>query len=438
VRIERASFAERFWGNEVDFEYAALSFANEKLVGYKTRLSGYDEEWSNEKTDVAIRYTNLPAFLLPKTYVFQVMARNNDGVWTETAVEHSFTVQPPWWFRWWSIASAVALILVSTYSSMRHRTRQLERRSKELERIVDERTLEIRQKAAQIERQKEELSVKNLELEEKNAEILRTQQQLIMQEKLASLGALTAGIAHEIKNPLNFVNNFSEVSAEILADVIQDFTALKDQIDPKLFKRIEADLSDLQENARKINEHGKRADGIVKGMLEHSRGKTGERVPVDLNKLLEEYVNLAYHGMQAQDSGLTISIQTDFDPSAGEIIAVPQDLSRVFLNLVNNACYAANEKRKSAGAGFVPTVSVTTKNLGEKVEVRIRDNGTGIPKSIVEKIFNPFFTTKPTGKGTGLGLSLSHDIVVKQHNGEIAVETEEGSFSEFIIRLPRK
>jgi signal transduction histidine kinase len=303
---------------------------------------------------------------------------------------------------------------------------------------VAERTEEIRIKADQISTQSEELSAKNTELEEKNREIIRTQEQLIVQEKLASLGALTAGIAHEIKNPLNFMNNFSEVSVELAQEIKEDLQAQRDRLDPVLYKRIEASLSDLEQTASKIHEHGKKADGIVRGMLEHSRGKTGEIQPTNINALLEEYANLALHGFQAQDPTFEVEFEKHLDSSIGDLNVFPQDLSRVFLNIVNNSCYALNEKRKSGGKEFVPHITLTTHNNDNSVQIRIRDNGSGIPADVVEKVFNPFFTTKPTGKGTGLGLSLSHDVVVKQHGGTLDVETEEGTYTEFRITIPRR
>ncbi|MBL8229846.1 MAG: GAF domain-containing protein [Bryobacterales bacterium] len=263
------------------------------------------------------------------------------------------------------------------------------------------------------------------------------QEQLVVQEKLASLGALTAGIAHEIKNPLNFVNNFADLSVELTSDLREEMEKLKSGAAPDM-ENINALLSDLAGNAKKINEHGRRADGIVKSMLLHSRGQAGERQPTDINGMLDEYTNLAYHGMRAQDSTFNITIQRQFAPDLGKVDAVPQDLSRVFLNILNNACYAAHDKAKRAGTGYSPTLQIRTVNLGDAIEVRIRDNGMGIPQDVREKIFNPFFTTKPTGQGTGLGLSISHDIVVQQHRGQLEVETEPGQFTEFIVRLPRQ
>ncbi|MCG3154917.1 MAG: Adaptive-response sensory-kinase SasA [bacterium] len=274
------------------------------------------------------------------------------------------------------------------------------------------------------------------ELQHKNAEIIRTQEQLIMQEKLASLGALTAGIAHEIKNPLNFVNNFAVLSLELMDELKQEVEQIAEKIDPRAAVSLEDILSALQLNAQKINEHGRRADGIVRGMLQHSRAETGERESTELNALVQQAVSLAYHGMRANEPDFNTALQEDYDPLAGQLEAVPQDLSRVLLNLLNNAFYAVHQKKKRSGEAYAPALTVRTRSLGDKVEIRIRDNGTGIPPAVRDKIFNPFFTTKPPGEGTGLGLSISFDIIQK-HRGEMRVETEEGKFTEFIITLPR-
>jgi len=264
-----------------------------------------------------------------------------------------------------------------------------------------------------------------------------TQQQLITQEKLASLGVLTAGIAHEIKNPLNFVNNFAELSFELLLELQEGFTKQKAQLNAEARAELEETLRLLEQNVTKINEHGKRADNIVRNMLLHSRGETSERRPADLNAILDEYVMLAYHGMRGTDATFNIKIEKDYDASIGRVEIFPQDLSRVFLNLINNACYATHQKKKKLGEEYAPVLAVATKNAGDRIEIRIRDNGPGIPPEVREKIFNPFFTTKPTGEGTGLGLSISYDIIVQQHRGEIYMESEEGKFTEFVIRLPR-
>ncbi|HUZ59558.1 MAG TPA: ATP-binding protein, partial [Hanamia sp.] len=254
-----------------------------------------------------------------------------------------------------------------------------------------------------------------------------TQSQLIQSEKMASLGELTAGIAHEIQNPLNFVNNFSEVNKEL----IDELTA---EVDKGDMDEVKAIAKDIRENSEKINHHGKRAGDIVKGMLQHSRSSTGAKESTDINALADEYLRLSYHGLRAKDKDFNAMMKTDFDESIGKINIVPQDIGRVLLNLYNNAFYAVNEKKKSSEAGYEPTVSVSTKKIGDKVEVRVKDNGNGIPQKVVDKIFQPFFTTKPTGQGTGLGLSLSYDIV-KAHGGEIKVNTVEGEYTEFVIQL---
>jgi signal transduction histidine kinase len=267
---------------------------------------------------------------------------------------------------------------------------------------------------------------------------LRTaQDRLVQTEKLASLGQLTAGIAHEIKNPLNFVNNFSSLSTELideLTDVLKDAP-----IDDKAREEIDELTHMLKGNLEKVVQHGKRADSIVKNMLLHSREGSGEHRLADINAIVEESLNLAYHGARAEKSNFNITLQRDLDPNAGMVDVYPQEITRVFLNLISNGFYAAT-KRKENGAGndFEPTLSATTRSLGNRgVEIRIRDNGTGIPPEVKEKMFNPFFTTKPAGEGTGLGLSMSHDIVVKQHGGKIDVTTEPGAFTEFVITLPR-
>ena len=256
----------------------------------------------------------------------------------------------------------------------------------------------------------------------------KTQRQLIQSEKMASLGELTAGIAHEIQNPLNFVNNFSEVSNELLSEMVDE--ANNGNID-----EVKAIANNVQQNLEKILHHGKRADAIVKGMLQHSRSSTGVKEQTDINALADEYLRLSYHGLRAKDKNFNAEIKTDFDKSIDKTNIIPQDIGRVLLNLYNNAFYVVSEKKKSSEAGYEPTVSVSTKKIGDKVEVRVKDNGNGIPQKVVDKIFQPFFTTKPTGQGTGLGLSLSYDIV-KAHGGEIKVESKEGEGSEFIIQLP--
>jgi signal transduction histidine kinase len=236
---------------------------------------------------------------------------------------------------------------------------------------------------------------------------------------------------------LNFVNNFAELSIGLAQELREEIESLKTKMDAPAAESIAEILRHLEQNAKKINEHGKRADGIVRGMLTHSRGHTGEREATDINAMLDEDLNLAYHGLRANDISFNIKIEKAYDDTIGQVAVLPQELSRVFLNIINNACYAAYQKKKALDNSFIPTLTVRTQNLGNKIEIRIRDNGTGIPATIRDKIFNPFFTTKPTGQGTGLGLSISYEIIVQKHKGELKVETEEGRFTEFIISLPK-
>jgi signal transduction histidine kinase len=274
----------------------------------------------------------------------------------------------------------------------------------------------------------QELEQKRKAVEKTLAELKAAQDQLIQSEKMASLGELTAGIAHEIQNPLNFVNNFSEVSAELLDE-------MKEELQNGDLEEVIAIADDLRQNLEKITHHGKRADGIVKGMLQHSRSSDGTKEPTDLNTFVDEYLRLAYHGMRARDKSFSATLETDYDPKVLEATLVPQDMGRVLLNLLTNAFYAVNEKKKQTPEGFQPVVSVKTMATGNRVEISVRDNGDGIPEKVKAKIFQPFFTTKPTGQGTGLGLSLSYDIV-KAHGGKITMESEKGKGTEFKVNLP--
>jgi signal transduction histidine kinase len=282
----------------------------------------------------------------------------------------------------------------------------------------------------------ESVEARTRELAQSLEELRTAQDRLVQTEKLASLGQLTAGIAHEIKNPLNFVNNFSSVSVELIDELRQTLAAAK--LDNKLQGEISEIADMLQGNLDKVVQHGKRADSIVKNMLLHSRAGSGEHRPVDINAVVEESLNLAYHGARAEKQGFNITLNKSFDPTAGEVDLFPQEITRVLLNLISNGFYAATKRKDQAGDnGYEPTLAATTKNLGDRVEIRIRDNGTGIPPDVKDKMFNPFFTTKPAGEGTGLGLSISHDIIVKQHAGSIEVDTRPGEFTEFRIILPR-
>jgi len=274
----------------------------------------------------------------------------------------------------------------------------------------------------------DEVNRQTAELRSTLTNLKSTQVQLIQSEKMASLGELTAGIAHEIQNPLNFVNNFSDVNTELVDELKSELTVGNTQ------SAIEI-ADNIRENEQKINHHGKRADAIVKGMLQHSRTSSGQKELTDINKLADEYLRLAYHGLRAKDKSFNAKFETDFDSSVGKINVVPQDMGRALLNLINNAFYAVNEKQKNNDEKFEPCVSVQTKKLHDKIEIVVKDNGNGIPQNTVDKIFQPFFTTKPTGQGTGLGLSLAYDII-KAHGGEIRVKTQEHEGAEFVIQLP--
>jgi signal transduction histidine kinase len=308
----------------------------------------------------------------------------------------------------------------SMAEGIKTREAQLAAWNQDLERVVAERTAELERAVVEAERAL--------------AKLKQAQEQIITHEKLASLGALTAGIAHEIKNPLNFINNFAELSGELAAE-------LRDGVKKNVPADAAAELNDavdmLELNVRKIAEHGKRADGIVRNMLLHSTGSKGERTRLDLNTLVRENVSLAYHGMRAQDKSFNVKLDATYDPAAGEIVGVPQDLSRAFLNIVTNACHALRDKARQQIEGFAPTLTVRTAARGDEVEIRIRDNGPGMTDAVKARIFEPFFTTKPAGSGTGLGLSMTFDILEREHQGKIAVETRAGEFAEFIITLPR-
>ena len=393
----------RYNENRVTFNYVGLQYQNSALNQYAYKLEGYDKDWIQAGTQRKVTYTNLS----PDTYVFHVKAANSDGVWNPQEQTITVVIAPPWWkTMWFYILSVIAMIVV-VYAIVQKQSRHLKKQNVMLEEKVQHRTKELKN---------------SLE------ELKSTQAQLIQQEKMASLGELTAGIAHEIQNPLNFVNNFSEVNNEMIDEAAEE-------IDNGNYDEVKNILNDIKDNSEKINHHGKRADAIVKGMLQHSRASTGKKEPTDINALADEYLRLSFHGMRAKDKSFNAEIKTDFDASIGKINVVPQDIGRVLINLFNNAFYAIGERRKVEGERYVPAVTVITQKLNDKIEIKVADNGTGIPQKVVDKIFQPFFTTKPTGQGTGLGLSLSYDII-KAHGGEIKVESKEGEGSEFIILLP--
>jgi signal transduction histidine kinase/ligand-binding sensor domain-containing protein len=398
--------------NDITVDYVGLHYKNPNKNKYAYKLEPYEKEWNYVEDIRKAHYTNLSA----GKYTFFVKASNSDGIWNEEGKQLSIIVNPPPWATWWAYSLYVLFAFGVLYSVRKF---ELNRRNeKENKRLLQ---LENERKTKELEQAKE--------IEKAYTKLKATQAQLIHSEKMASLGELTAGIAHEIKNPLNFINNFSEISRELLNE-------MKTELQNKNEKEVAGLIKDLNQNLEKINHHGKRADSIVKGMLLHSRATTGEKTLTNINELLEQDVNLAYHGMRATNREFNITIEKDYDETLEKINVVPQDISRVFLNIINNACYAAyDRKRESSDNNFSPVLRVSTKQLNGKAEIRIGDNGNGIPKVILNKIFQPFFTTKPTGEGTGLGLSLSYDIVTKVHGGELKVETEEGEGTEFIIKL---
>jgi signal transduction histidine kinase len=414
-----------YYQNYLAFHFSGTEDGNFDKKVYRYLLKGADKKWSTpSEKSVSKSYLNLPH----GRYTFQVVSKGFDGKWSSPA-EFTFTILPPWWKTWWAYVLYMLGFSALTYVFSIYRSRQLKRANNLLEEKV-----KLRTKA----------------LNESISELKSTQSQLIQSEKMASLGELTAGIAHEIQNPLNFVNNFSEVSTELLEE-------MKEELDKGNFDEAKSISSDLKQNLEKINHHGKRADAIVKGMLQHSRANTGQKEPTDINALCDEYLKLAYHGLRAKDKSFNAQIKTDFDPNLPKINVVSQDIVRVFLNLINNAFYTVSVKSKvegqKSGSDYEPTVSIITQLITNSpntqnansptsqqsnVQITIKDNGSGIPNAIKEKIFQPFFTTKPTGQGTGLGLSLAYDIVTKGHGGTLEVTNNEDEGSEFIIKLPFK
>jgi signal transduction histidine kinase len=318
------------------------------------------------------------------------------------------SIIPSWWLSGWAGLIYLILILILFYFWGQYRARRLLDENVILGQKLNERTAALT------------TALENLR---------QTQDQLIQSEKMASLGELTAGIAHEIQNPLNFVNNFSEANSELL----EDLNKLLDEGDLSEAKNL---MKDIETNMNKIGFHGKRADSIVKGMLLHSRSDSGQKIPTNINNLTDEYLRFSYHGLRAKDKTFNAQFKMDFDEKTGDLMLVQQDIGRVLLNLFNNAFYSVTEKKKHIPEGYEPTVTVSTKKKKDAVEIRIRDNGLGIPKKVIDKIFQPFFTTKPAGQGTGLGLSLSYDIISREHGGKIDVVSRENEFTEFLIELP--
>ena len=394
--------------NFFSFEFAALNYLFPDKNRYAYMMENLNDEWTYSGTRRYATYTNID----PGEYIFRVKACNNDGVWNETGIAIKITIDPPIWKTKWFIALFALLITGLIFLYIRFRTNSLVKQNVLLEDKVNLRTTE--------------LQVKNIELTKTMDNLKTTQRQLVQSEKMASLGQLTAGIAHEIQNPLNFVNNFSELSVDLI-------TELQENNSPDDQKEL---AETLKQNMEKINFHGKRADSIVKGMLQHSRTSTVEKQPTDINKLVEEFLNLAYHGMRSKDPGFNCTLEKHLGKDVPSIKIISQDISRVILNIFNNAFYAVDERIKSGESNYIPKVSITTEKKSNNIFIKIKDNGCGISKELKDKIFNPFFTTKPTGQGTGLGLSISYDIIVKGHDGDLTVDSVKGEFTEFTISLP--
>ena len=385
--------------NFIHFHYGNLNLAPHDTTRYRYILNGVDKDWSAITTDTStVNYMNLQ----PGNYTFEVISRNTAAVWAPPAT-FSFTINPPWWKTWWAYLVYVSIFAGAISGFVNYRSRQLVKEKRVLEDKVHVATEEIIQQKEELAAQRDWLETQRNDLEKTLVELKATQTQLIQSEKMASLGELTAGIAHEIQNPLNFVNNFSEVNKEMLEELKAESEKPKAERDEQL----EIDLiNDLIGNEEKINHHGKRADAIVKGMLEHSRAGTGEKRLTDLNVLCDEFMKLSYHGLRAKDKNFSVELVTSFDDKLPKANVSQQDIGRVMLNLFNNAFYAVNEKKKTSGVDYKPEVSVTTSAADGHVIIKVKDKGNGIPDAIKDKIMQPFFTTKPTGEGYGIRLIL--------------------------------
>lgn len=391
--------------NYISFNFNGGQFSNPDKVVYRYILEGIDKNWSpitNKTTSENYRD------LAPGSYIFKVSSKGFNEVWS-SPTELQFSILPPWWKTWWAYTIFVALFLGLGLVILHYRSQWLKKENKILEERVTQRTAQLKTTITELE---------------------NTQSQLIHSEKMASLGELTAGIAHEIQNPMNFINNFSEVSSELIDEMCEEL----DKGDIEEAKTIS---NDIRQNLEKIAHHGNRASSIVKGMLEHSRNTSGQKELTDINVLADEYLRLSYHGLRAKNKSFNANFKTDLDESLPKIDVIPQDLGRVLLNLINNAFYAVNSTlEEESDENYKPLVSVSTKNLKDQVLITVSDNGSGIPDDIKEKIFQPFFTTKPTGKGTGLGLSLAYDIITQGHGGAIELETAPGKGTKFSIYIP--
>ena len=455
----------------VTFRFAGLHFSQPEQNRYRYRLVGFEDEWRESGRTREATYTNLE----PGDYRFLVQAASADGVWSDASADIALEVDPPWWRTLWAMLGFGALAIFGLVradawqrarllrderaraekreTELRAETAEAEARKAEAEaerRRAQAKALraENERAAAEIERTRDveaanaKLAATNARLEASLEELRAAQDQLVQSEKLASLGQLTAGIAHEIKNPLNFVNNFAGLSVELAEELEDELGSAGDRPASEVLGEVQDLLSDLKDNAGRIAEHGGRADRIVKAMLLHSRGGAGERARVDVNRYVEEYANLAYHGARANDSDFQVDLVQDLGDDVGEADLVPQDLGRVLLNLLGNAFYAVGKRRAAEGADFQARVTLRTRchaadgGRPDRVTIEVEDNGIGMDAATRERIFEPFFTTKPTGEGTGLGLSLAHDIVTQLHGGTLTCESEPGVGTTFRIEIP--
>ncbi|MGB3544994.1 ATP-binding protein, partial [Rubrivirga sp.] len=445
-------------------EYAGLHFSTPLQNTFRYRLDGLRQsEWQEVGTSREATYESLP----PGRYTFQVQAANADGIGFADGARAAMAsievvVNPPWWRTWWAITGFVLVGIAALVRADQWQRARLLRQERER---AERREAELRAEAAEAEQRearaeaaalkaendrkaaelegKREVEAANAKLAEANGQLeaslrdlQQTQTQLVQSEKLASLGQLTAGIAHEIKNPLNFVNNFADLSVDLAQELREEMEHAGDNPTSGVLEDVSDLIEDLQENARRIREHGQRADRIVRSMLLHSRGGSAEKGRVDINRFVDEYANLAFHGARANDSDFQVEIVREFADDADEVEVVPQEFGRVLINLLTNAFHTVTERSALEGDAYRPRVTVATSREGSDVEVVVRDNGTGIPEAVKAKIFEPFFTTKPTGEGTGLGLSLAHDIVSQVHGGQMTVESTEGEGTAFHIVIP--
>ena len=427
--------------NEAAFEFVALSFANVSDVRYRTRLLGYDKDWSPPTTENKLRYTNLPAYLWPKEYVLEVMAENGSGIFSEAPLQYTFEVNPVWWLQWWAFLAYLLILTLAVFAIDRFQRSRLIKRERDRSRLYEAQleaetatarsnAAEAQAKALRAENEKKEVELEKAhQLQKAYEDLKEAQRQVVQAEKMASLGRLATGIAHEIKNPLNFINNFAQLSTELVEELI-DAHKNGGEIDLPVI------LEDLKLNSTKIEEHGKRADAIVRSMMQHARGGTSSYEHLEINELVNRYADIAYQGKRAQNPHFKAKLIKDLQPDVSLVKGMEQEIGQVLLNLIGNSLDAVWEKKIRLGDAYEPEVIISTSERAGSVEVLVTDNGPGVPKEHREKIFEPFFTTKPTGEGTGLGLSLSYTIITEGHEGALQLIDSKKTGAAFLISLP--